>query len=106
MSTLSVSAHLLISFSKPAKKTFPGASFIKNSHLRSASRFMVHILGGRYSTGVKIHYLFAVLEVIGLATVRESKWHYVPTDSSRRTDQPPRLLGFSGHTGRPECVLW
>jgi hypothetical protein len=67
---------------------------------------MVHTLGRCYPLGVKIHFLFAVLGATGLATVRKSKWHYVPTDSSRRTDQPPRLLGFSGHTGRLECVLW
>jgi hypothetical protein len=82
MSTLSISAHLLISFSKPTKKTFPGASSIKNSHLRSASRSMVHILGRCYPLGVKIHYLFAVLGATGSATVRKSKWHYVPIGSS------------------------
>jgi hypothetical protein len=39
---------------------------------------MVHILGRCYPAGVKIHYLFATLEATGLATVRKSKWHYVP----------------------------
>ena len=44
---------LLISFNKPAKKTFPGPSSIKNFHARSASRSMVHILSRRYPLGVK-----------------------------------------------------
>jgi hypothetical protein len=36
----------------------------------------VRILGRCYPLQVKIHYLFAVLEVTGLATVRKSKWHF------------------------------
>jgi hypothetical protein len=96
---------LLISFNKPAKKTFPGPSSIKNFHPRSASRCMVHILGRCYPPGVKIHYLFAALEATGLATVRKSKWHYVPIGSNGCADQPPRLLEFQGHTGG-YSALW
>lgn len=61
---------------------------------------MVHILGGCYPPGVKIHYLFAALEATGLATVRKSKWHYVPIDSNGRADQPPRLLEFQRPHGQ------
>ena len=61
---------------------------------------MVHILGRCYLLGVKIHYLFAALEATGLATVRKSKWHYVPIDSNGRADQPPRLLEFQRPHGQ------
>ena len=61
---------------------------------------MVHILGGCYPPGVKIHYLFAALEATGLATVRKSKWHYVPIDSNGCADQPPRLLEFQRPHGQ------
>src|SRR5438132_6346782 len=100
MSTLSISAPLPISFSKPAKKTFPGASPIKNSDRRSASRSMVHILGRCYALGVKIHYQFAAREATGLATVRKSKWHYPSIGSNGCAVQPPRLLEFQRPHGR------
>ena len=35
-----------------------------------------------------------------LATVRKSKQHFVPSGSSARADQPPRLLGFQRPHGR------
>jgi hypothetical protein len=82
MSTLGISAPSLISFSKPTKKTFPGARPIKNSHPRSASRTMGHTLGRCYPLGVKIYCLFAALGAPGLAAVRKLKWHYVPIGSS------------------------
>ena len=96
---------LLISFNKPAKKTFPGPSSIKNFYPRSASCSVVHILGRCYPPGVKIHYLFAALEATGLATVRKPKWHYVPIGCNGCADQPPRLLEFQRPHGRLSA-LW
>ena len=87
-------------FQQTSQEDIPHRQSYKNSHPRSASRSMLHILGRCYAPGVKIHYLFAVFGATGLATVRKSKWHYAPTRASGRADQPPRLLGFQRPHGR------
>ena len=78
-------------FQQTNQEDIPRRQSHKNSNLRSASRSIVHILARCYALGVKIHYLFAALEATGIATVRKSKWHYVPIGSNGCADQPPRL---------------
>ena len=69
-------------------------------HLRAFANTLANQPIDRYSLRVKIPYLFAVLGVTGLATVRKSKRLCVPSGSSGRADQPPRSLGFQRPHGR------